>query len=419
MSNPLMWTGIFLVFLITTLLSGLYPSIVISSFKPVTALKGKGQEKKNTTYLRKGLVVLQFGLAIVLMIASITVRQQVDYINNKDLGLSKDNIVSIHQDGALTDKYESVRNEMMRSEAIIDVTLAGPSPLNMGASTSGVNWEGKNMDQNNLEFSLLWTAYNFPETFDIPIHEGSYYQEGSADTMNIVVNQKAIEIMGINDPIGKTFQLWGEQRQIVGILKDFHNQSLYESIQPAIFLLEPNNAGMMFVKLKAGKTEEALFALGSVFKKQLPDIPLHYDFVEEQFAENYKSETLTSTLTYYFAFISILISCLGLFGLATFMTKQRTKEIGIRKVLGASVGGITTLISVDFLKLVGLAIIIASPLAYYLMNDWLEGFAYRINLTWWIFFIAGLLTILIAFATIGFQAAKAALVNPVKSLRTE
>lgn len=418
-SNPGLWLSILIVFAITTLFSGLYPSIVISSFKPVSALKGKGQEKKNTISLRKGLVVLQFGLAVLLIVSAITVRRQVDFINEKDLGLTKDHIVSIHQDEALTLKYEAVRNEMISSDAIEDVTLAGPSPLNMGASTSGVQWAGKTNEQQNIEFSLLWTAYNFPKVFDIPLHEGSYYRQGNDDTLNIVVNQKVVEIMGITDPVGKTFQLWGEERQIIGVLKDFHNQSLYESIQPAIFLLDPKGAGNMFVKLKAGKTKVAIASMQSIFAKVLPDLPLHYDFVDEQFAESYKSETLTGTLAYYFAFISILISCLGLFGLATFMTKQRTKEIGIRKVLGASVGNITTLISMDFLKLVGLSILIASPLAYYLMSGWLDGFAYRIELNWWVFGLAGLLTVLIAFATIGLQAIKAALANPVKSLRTE
>ena len=418
-SLPGLWLSIITVFVITTLFSGLYPSFVISSFKPVSALKGKGQEKKNTISLRKGLVVLQFGLAILMIVAAITVRRQVDYINEKDLGLTKEHIVSIHQDKALTAKYEAVRNEMISSDAIEDVTLAGPSPLAMGASTSSVEWAGKSNDQQNIEFSLLWTAHNFPEVFDIPLHQGSYYREGSTDTLNIVVNQKMVEIMGINDPVGKTFQLWGQERQIIGVLKDFHNRSLYESIQPAIFFLDPNGAGNMFVKIKAEKTKEAITTMQAVFAKLVPDIPLHYDFVDEQFAQNYKSETLTGTLAYYFAFVSILISCLGLFGLATFMAKQRTKEIGIRKVLGASVRSITTLISMDFLKLVGLAILIASPLAYYLMSGWLDGFAYRTEITWWVFGLAGLLTVLIAFATIGFQAIKAALANPVKSLRTE
>lgn len=413
------WLLIVGVFLTTTVLSGMYPAFVISSFKTVAALKGKANENKNTISLRKGLVVLQFGLAVLLIVAAIIVKLQVNYINEKDLGIAKDHIASTHQDQQLTEKYEVLRNELLASNAIEDVTLAGPFPLDMGASTSGVNWPGKTLEEQNIEFSLLWTAHNFPEVFDIPLNEGRYYAEGSVDTLNIVVNQKAVALMGLSDPVGKTVEVWGNQRQIIGVLKDFHNRSLYEAIQPAVFFLDPTDAGTMFVKLKANKTKEAIAHMNSIYAKVLPDVPLHLDFVDEAYAAKYKSETLTGALTYYFAFIAILISCLGLFGLATFTAKQRTKEIGIRKVLGASVNSITALISVDFLKLVALAIVIASPLAYYLMDKWLQGFAYTIEISWWVFALTGLLTVFIAFITIGFQSIKAAMVEPIKSLRTE
>lgn len=418
-SRPSIWLSVLGAFIVTTLLSGAYPAFVISSFKPVDALKGKSKERKNTTSLRKGLVVLQFGLAVLLIVAAIIVRQQVDYINKKDLGITKEHIVSTHQDQKLTENYKVLRNELLASRAIEDVTLAGPFPLDMGASTSGVQWSGKENDQQNLEFSLLWTAHNFPELFDIEIIDGRYYPEGSADTLNIVVNEKAVEIMGIKDPVGKTIEVWGNQRQIIGVLKDFHNRSLYEPIQPSIFFLDPNDAGTMFVKLKADRTKDAIAFMESTFAQIVPEVPFHIDFVEEEYAANYKSERLTSSLTHYFAIVSILISCLGLFGLATFMAKQRKKEIGIRKVLGASVENITTLISMDFLKLVGLSLLIASPIAYYLMNQWLGGFAYRIEVSWWVFGWAAFLTVLIAILTIGFQSIKAARANPVKSLRTE
>ncbi len=419
LNRPGIWISIMSVFVVTTILSGFYPAFVISSFKTVDALKGRAQEKKKTISFRKGLVVLQFGLALLMIVAAIIVKLQVDYINKKDLGIAKDHIVFTHQDQKLTEKYDVLRNELLTSNAIEEVTLAGPFPLDMGASTSGVNWPGKTLDERNIEFSLLWTAYNFPEVFDIPLSDGRYYPEGSTDTLNIVVNEKAVEIMGLSDPVGKTVEVWGSQRQIIGILKDFHNRSLYEAIQPAVFFLDPNDAGTMFVKLKAEKTKEALAHMNTTFAKILPDIPLHLDFVDEAYEAKYKSEVLTGSLTYYFAIISILISCLGLFGLATFMAKQRTKEIGIRKVLGASVSSITALISLDFLKLIGIAILITSPLAYYLMGQWLESFAYSIEISWWVFAIAGLLTVLVAFATIGFQAIKAGMANPVKSLRTE
>ncbi len=413
------WLGILGVFTITTLLSGAYPALVISSFKPVDALKGKGQEKKNTISLRKGLVVLQFGLTILLIVAAIIVRQQVDFINQKDLGIAKDHIVSIHQGEELTEKYEVLRNELMTSEGIEDVTLVGPSPLDITASSSGIKWPGKTSEEENIEFSLLWTAYNFPDVFEIPISAGNYYREGTIDTLNIVLNESAIEIMGIQDPIGKTIEVWGKQKQIIGVLKDFHNVSLYEPIQPSVFFLDPNDAGMMFVKLEGDGIKKGIASIQSVFDKILPSVPFHYDFLDQEYAAKYKSETLTGSLTYYFAFISILISCLGLFGLATFMAKQRTKEIGIRKVLGASVKNITILISKDFLKLVLWAIIIASPIAYFFMQRWLEDFTYRIDINWWVFALAGGFALIITLLTVGFQSIKSAIANPVKSLRTE
>lgn len=418
-TEPLIWLGVFVVFVCTTLLSGVYPALVISSFRPIAALKGKGQEQKNTISLRKALVVLQFGLTSLLIVAALVVRMQIEYINQKDLGIAKEQLVSIHQDKVLTEKYEVLRNELLTSNAIEDVTLAGPSPLNMVASSSGVSWPGKTLEQENIEFSLLWTAHNFTDVFDVPLKEGNYYREGSTDTLNIVLNEKAVEIMGIKDPIGKSIQLWRKPRQIIGVLKDFHNRSLYEPIQPAVFLLEPDNAGNMFVKLESGRTKEALASLQTVFTETLPDLPLHYNFVDEEYAAEYKSENLTGTLAYYFAVISILISCLGLFGLATFMAKQRTKEIGIRKVLGASVTSIITLVSKDLMKLVLLAVLIASPVAYYFMGTWLQGFAYKIQIHWSVFVVTAGFAILITLLTVGWQSIRSANANPVKSLRTE
>ncbi len=419
-SQPYLMFTFFMVFVFTTLLSGAYPSFIISSFKPVAALKGIGKEKKSNTSLRKGLVVLQFSLSLLLIISALVIQKQVDYVNKKDLGIAKDHIISIHQDQVLTQKYEAIKNELLASEGIESVTLAGPSPLATPASSSGVSWPGKLQEQENIEFALLWTAHNFPEAFDIPLHQGDYYQEGAQDTLNLVVNQTASQLMGLGEnPVGKTIQLWGSQRQIIGVLKDFHNRSLYESIQPTIFLLDPNDAGSLFVKLDGAEMEQAIASVHTVFEKILPDNPLHYDFLDEQYAANYRSETLTGIFARYFAVISILLSCLGLFGLATFTAKQRKKEIGIRKVLGATVNNITLLVSKEFFKLVAIAILAASPLAYYFMSQWLSDFAYRINIPLGSFALAGILTLLTTFLTIGFQAIKSAMANPVNSLRTE
>ncbi|MGW9684495.1 FtsX-like permease family protein [Flagellimonas sp. 2504JD1-5] len=419
-TSPQLWLIVLGVFTFTTLLSGAYPSLIISSFKPIEALKGVGKEQKNTISLRKGLVVLQFSLSILLIISALVIQNQIDYVNQKDLGITKDHMVSIHQDQVITAKYQTLKNELMASPGVEDVTLVGPSPLETPASSSGLVWPGKTQEQENIEFALLWTAHNFPTAFDIPIQDGDYYREGTQDTLNLVINEAAANLMELGEnPIGKTIQFWGDQRTIIGVLKDFHNRSFYEPIQPAVFMLAPENAGTMFIKLDGAKTQEGLASVQMVFEKVLPDTPLHYDFLDEEYAATYRTEMLTGTLARYFAIISILLSCLGLFGLATFMAKQRTKEIGIRKVLGASINNITVLISKDFLKLIALAIVIASPLAYYFMNEWLSDFAYRINIPAWAFGLAGGLTLLVTLLTIGFQAVKSAMANPVNSLRTE
>ena len=420
-SQPMIWVGIFSIFLITTLLSGAYPSFVLSSFRPINVLKGNNKEQGGTISFRKALVVVQFCLSLILIVGAMVVQQQVHFIKNKNLGINKDHILTIHQDQKITDQYEVLRNELLASEGIKDVTLAGPSPLNMLATTSGVSWPGKRPDQENIEFGILWTAGNFAEVFDVPMVAGSYYREDEiTDTAHIVFNEKAIEIMGLtDDPIGKTITWWGRPRQIIGVLKDFHNRSLYEKIEPAGFILDPSNAGWLFVKAGQGSVKEAIASVETVFKKVVPDVPLHFEFVDEQYQQLYESETLTGTLANYFAIISILISCLGLFGLATFTAEQRTKEIGIRKVLGATATGLLGMLSKDFLKLVFIALFIASPLAYFLMDTWLQDFAYHINIHWWVFAIAGLLTVGVAFLTVGFRSMKAALANPVESLRCE
>jgi ABC-type antimicrobial peptide transport system permease subunit len=419
LGQPVVWLSVLALFLLTTSLAGTYPAFVIASYNPVEALKGKGREKQDTISLRKGLVVLQFSISVLLIVSALIVRQQIYYISHKDLGIARDHLIAIKQDKALAEKYDVVRAELMASDAIGDVTLAGPTPLSMFMSTQGLNWPGKSTEQGNIEFSLLWTSYNFPEVFEIPVVKGTYFKEGTKDTLNIVVNQKTVEIMGMEDPIGKTVGFWGQPRRIIGVLHDFHNRTLHEPIQPSVFLLDAANAGSMFVKIRGSQDRPAIDHLQKVFASMLPKVPLYFEYVDQEYTANYKSETLTGTITYYFAIISILISCLGLFGLAAFTAKQRTKEIGIRKVLGANVRQIAMILSADFLKLVLLAILIASPVAYLFVGNWLKGFAYKIDVSPLVFILAGFLAVIVSMATTSFQAVKAAMANPVKSLRTE
>lgn len=418
--QPGIWVGMLIIFGLTTLLSGAYPSFILSKFQPVHVLKSKTRQSTGIFSIRKGLVVFQFVLALLLIVSALVVREQIQFVQTKNLGIAKDNLIYIHQDKNITEHYDLLRNTLIKSPHIQDVTVAGPSPINMQASTSGVSWPGKRPDQENIEFQILWTAHNFPEVFDVPIKEGRFYREGSLyDSTTVVFNEEAIRIMGIEDPIGKSISWWGAQRKIIGVVEDFHNRSLYDKIEPAGFLLDVNDAGWMFVKAEEDRMHEAITDLEESFATILPAVPLHFDFVDEQYKEFYKSEELTGTLANYFAGLSIFISCLGLFGLATFYAQQKEKEIGIRKVLGASNFHLIQLLSKQFLLLVFAGLMVGVPIAIYLLGGWLNKFAYKVNLEVWMFAIPILFTLLIATITIGFQSIRATISNPIDSLRID
>jgi ABC-type antimicrobial peptide transport system permease subunit len=420
--DPKLWLAVFAITLVTGLLAGSYPAFMLSSFRPIQVLKGKMIEKTGDISFRRALIVLQFMLSLLLIVSAMVVRSQIQYIQHAHLGIDKDNLLVINQDAKVAERYQVLRQELESAEAIAGVTVAGPSPHDMQASTSGVSWPRKRPDQNNLEFQILWTAHNFPQVFNISLVSGEYYRDiQGKDTTHIVFNESAIQLMELGeDPVGMTIQWWGQPRQIIGVLKDFHNRSFYDQIEPAGFLLDPENAGGLFIKAGEGQITEAIAAVEQVFKRVVPDVPVHYDFVDEQYNQLYKSEMLTGKLTNYFALISIIISCLGLLGLINFVAEQRTREIGIRKVLGASTGSLVGLLSKEFIRLVIIAFIIAIPFSYYLLNQWLDRFAYQVDMQWWqIFFMAGIGAVIITFATISFKSIKAATNSPVKSLKSE
>ena len=420
--DPILWLSLGGLICITGILAGAYPAFVLSSFRPINVLKGKLIEKTGDISLRRGLVILQFSLALLLIVGALTIRTQIQYIQHAHLGIDKNNLLVIHQDAKVTDKYQVIKRELELAQAISGVTVAGPSPHDMQASTSGVMWPKKRPDQANIEFSILWTAHDFPDVFNVPLSSGRFYRESEGtDTTHIVFNERAIEIMELGDqPVGQVIQWWGKPRQIIGVLKDFHNRSFYEKIEPAGFLLDPDNAGNLFVKAHEGEVPGAIAAVQEVFKRVLPDVPLHYDFVDEQYQERYRSEMLTGKLTNYFAIISIIISCLGLLGLINFVAEQKTREIGIRKVLGASIGSLVGLLSKDFIRLVMIAFVVAIPFSYFLLNKWLDRFEYQVDLHWWkIFLASGIGTVLITMVTVSFKSIKAALHSPVESLRSE
>ena len=412
--------------IVTGIISGSYPALFMSTLRPIVVLKGILKFKAGATYFRKGLVVFQFALSIILILWMIVVFRQIAYIHNKDLGFSKENLLYMPLEGQLGKNFLTFKDELLKQPGILNVTSAQSSPLEVGSSTQGVRWPGKDTTKLIL-FSNNPITYDYVKTMGIELKGGRDFDPSySLDTMNYLVNESAARKIGYKDPVGKELTMWGDKGMIIGLMKDFHHNSLKVPIEPLILRLfkpswtaENGFWGNVIIRTEKGKTKQAIASMESTFKKFNPGFPFKYYFTDDEMMQNYKTELTTSKLSRYFAFLAIFISCLGLFGLVMFTAEQKTKEIGIRKVLGASVGGIIGMLSKDFLKLVLIAAAIAFPVAWWINYKWLQDFEYRINIGWWIFIVAGVAAILIALLTISFQSIKAALANPVKSLRTE
>jgi putative ABC transport system permease protein len=409
---------------ITGIVSGSYPALFMSSLKPIVVLKGILKFKTGATYFRKGLVVFQFALSIVLILGMIVIYRQISFIHNKNLGFGKEDLLYIPIEGALQKTYPTFKDELLKQPGIKFVTSSQDSPLQVGSSTQGVRWPGKDTTKLIL-FSNNPITYDYIKTMGIQLVDGRDFDPSySLDTMNYLVNEAAAKKIGYKDPVGKELTMWGDKGTIVGLMKDYHHNSLKVPIEPLILRLFKKSWGDSYwgnviIRTEKGKTKQAIASMEKVYKQFNPGFPFKYFFTDEEMAKTYKAEQTVSKLSKYFAFLAIFISCLGLFGLVTFTAEQRVKEIGIRKVLGASVPGIVQMLSKDFLKLVLIAALIAFPVAWWAMNRWLGDFAYRISIGWWVFVVSGIVAILIALLTVSFQAIKAAIANPVKSLRTE
>ena len=414
------WKVIGLAVLGTLIASSIYPAVLLSSFKPIESLKGKVSSGIGIVSFRKALVVFQFAISVILLVSTIIMGNQLHFMKNKNLGYDKSYVFTVPLTKEILDHLDAVKAELKKQSGILNIAASDVYNLsNIGSSTSDLDWATKPVNSNMI-ITQLSADKDFIPTMNMKFIEGGNFTGTPVDSSYYVLNETAVKKMGLKQPyVGQPISFHGVKGTIKGVVRDFNFQSLKEKISPLIFFTFWKNRNILYVRTTAVNAQQAIASVENQYKKYAGEVPFSYSFLDKSFEAQYRSDERTGTLFNVFAGIAIFISCLGLFGLATYTAQTKTKEIGIRKVLGASVGGIVKMISKDFLKLVMIAIVIATPLAWWAMNKWLEGFAYRVNVSLWIFTLAGILVLVMAMLTVSYQAVRAAIANPVKSLKTE
>ena len=421
-STPFWVVSLFFI-LLTAIVSGSYPAFYLSSYQPVKVLKGSFHGGKGAARLRKVLVVFQFAISVLLIIGTITIFRQLEHVKNRPVGYDREQLlyVPINTPEIIT-RFDTLRDELLRSGDIKEVAASDVLITGTFTTNSGFNWKGKDPNMSE-EFNTLRATYGYGEMVDWELKEGrNFSREFKSDSLAFIVNETAVDYMGLENPVGEMIQ-WGTMGsfKIIGVIKDMVTQSPYDQVRPMIFVLHYGGF-LNFVNIKirkGGNTREALAHIESIFSKYDSESLFTHTFLDEEYERNFINEERTGKLATFFAFLAIFISCLGIFGLASYVAEQRTKEIGVRKVLGASVYSLWHLLSKDFVLLVLISCIVAIPLGYYFMQGWIENYAYRTEVSWWIFAVTVLIVLLITLLTVSLQALKAAVVNPVKSLRTE
>ncbi len=426
LNNPVQISGLLAIILICGLVAGSYPALYLSSFSPVKVLKGLRIKTGSATAIRKGLVVLQFTVSVVFIISTTVIYMQVQHVKSRNIGFNKDNLVEINMQHGIVKDFPAIKEDLIRTGVVENAALADHTTIYDGNTDDRFTWQGK-LPDSKVGIAERAVSPEFISTYGLHIIKGRDFIGNSfADSSNIIITRSLAKLISKDSPIGQVITLPDQTAKnftVTGVVNDYTYGDAYRTPGPVIFFCRPPLAfddNLIYVRIKAGhNSQQTLSVIGDVIKKDNPAFPFQYKFVDEQFNAMFSGEVLMSKLSTLFAVLAVFISCLGLFSLAAYTAERRIKEIGIRKVLGASVPGLAGLLSKEFLQLVGISCLVAFPSAWWMMHNWLQSYEYRVSIHWWIFALAGITALFIAVATISFQAIKAALMNPVKSLRSE
>ncbi len=423
LSIPFTSPGFLLTFfgliLLTGFLAGSYPAFMLSGFNTIEVLKGKGSQGKGGVFFRKALVVFQFFISIVLIVGTLVVSGQIHYMKNKDLGLNIDNVLMLPVNDELKEHFNSFQAELGQQAKIVGVSGTSQNPVQIGNNSADVEWPGKT-ENDNILFQQLFTDAQFVKTFNAKLLEGrNFHAHTLADTSGFILNETAARLMGLDKPVGTKITAFGKQGTVIGVVQDFHTNSVHNAMEPCIILLSPESRYTVFIKLAEPPTASLLGTVEKVYKAYSPSYPFNHTLLKDNYQNLYSTDSLIAQLTTFFSGLAIAISCLGLFGLAAFSTEQRRKEIGVRKVLGASVTEIIVLLSSSFTKWVAIAFLLAAPFSWWLMNLYLSNYAFRINVSLYTVLLAGLIAFVLALLTVSVLSFKAARLNPALTLKED